>query len=468
MRKIIELTEGQDAIAWLLAQPELEDGCYGFVMRHRQYYLAGEPPIVLQAYIEVEAARAVALCVLPEAAAVKLGAPGSPLGLWCQNAAIACIDLKAPFTLSTVDIPKPWGREVWFTGIEQRGQCGVQDAHGRTLTLPWLLAFLPDWLGTGYPQAITLLKILDPLPEPVFGDLYFEMHEKKQEVYVVTRVDERAWPEGVGGIRFGFNQQKRSEFSSDDAFRKAYLAAVHAYRACRDEIDHKIDILRARDGVALDAAVPAAQTKAWQAELPEALKQQELRLRETLDSFAAVLPLKVGDVVKVPCFTPHSLLHGVTTVEFQTPVYERKILSFAQKVLTQPHWDTEAALEVVNLDAPENTPLPVLPAPAGCSREQVVAFDDFSVERWQLPRRARVELREVVACSGRAGNSANSYVLIMALHEGVSVGGRPIAPGQAALVPAALNDIILACDAPTAEQVTCLISIPGPSQSVAC
>ena len=37
--------------------------------------------------------------------------------------------------------------------------------------------------------------------------------------------------------------------------------------------------------------------------------------------------LRVGDVVTIPPGTPHSLLRGVTVVEFQTPVFERRILA---------------------------------------------------------------------------------------------------------------------------------------------
>src|SRR5690606_1152046 len=72
------------------------------------------------------------------------------------------------------------------------------------------------------------------------------------------------------------------------------------------------------------------------------------------------------------------------TVEFQTPVYERKILSFAQKVLTQSHWDTEAAIEQVSLDAPAPAHLPVAQEDENARWEQVAQFDDFEVLRLRI------------------------------------------------------------------------------------
>src|SRR5690606_9372855 len=124
--------------------------------------------------------------------------------------------------------------------------------------------------------------------------------------------------------------------------------------------------------------------------------------RQAMNDFAHVVPLKVGDVVKVDCLIPHGLQHGVRAVEFQTPVYERKILSFAQKVLTQNHWDTDKAVQLMRLDhgAVENLAV-VEKTPAFCL-EQVVAFDDFFVYRLTLKPKGKYRF----PCRG-------SYFLLM-------------------------------------------------------
>jgi len=248
-----------------------------------------------------------------------------------------------------------------------------------------------------------LLKILDPLPDEVLGDLYFEMHEAKQEVYVVTGINRQAWPDGEGGIRFGFNQELRSRFASDDAFKQAYLQAVKHYQQVRQQIDKMLDEKRVPDASLVD---------------------QEKDLREKMEGFIAIRKLKLGDVVTVPCYTPHSLQHGVRTVEFQTPVYERKILSFAQKVLTQNHWDTEQALQNVNLDLPQEPDRIVLDKTASLCRERVVQFDDFKVERVSLDNNAGF-----VSPHGH-------HRLILVVTGTVTVEGRELGVEQAQLLPA--------------------------------
>src|SRR5690625_4658233 len=37
----------------------------------------------------------------------------------------AWIDLAAPMTLAPVQVRKPWGKEIWHTGVEARGQASV-------------------------------------------------------------------------------------------------------------------------------------------------------------------------------------------------------------------------------------------------------------------------------------------------------------------------------------------------------
>jgi hypothetical protein len=170
---------------------------------------------------------------------------------------------------------------------------------------------------------LTLLKILDPSSTPVLGDLYFELHEEKREVYVVTHIDREAWPDGVGYIRYGFAPERVGQFANEAEFRSAYLAAVQAYESVRRALD----------------SLPEG------AEPDRELLALEPVLREGMNSFTGLRALRVGDVVEVPLLVPHALLHGVRTVEFQTPTYERKILSFAQKVLTQDHWDTTVGVE---------------------------------------------------------------------------------------------------------------------------
>ena len=332
-------------------------------------------------------------------------------------------NLQRALLLQPITIPKPWGCEIWYTGIEQRGVAEISDGVF-SVALPWLLALAPRRL-LGERKELILLKILDPLPQAVFGDLYFEMHQRKQEVYVVTAVDATAWPEGKGAIRFGFNNELRAQYDDDQRFISDYLAAVRAYRTLRKSIDQQLDNKRAAAGIDLVEPLAATTLQHWLAELPVALSQQEQTLRAAMERFTGMQPLAVGDVVKVPCLVPHSLQHGVRTVEFQTPVYERLILSFAQKVLTQSEWDTDAAASLLCMDPPPIEPFAVTAQGAGWLEQRIVEFDDFEVRRVTLQAQAT-----------RALSAAPDYSLLMVVGAGVQLDGVALAPDSAYLLPA--------------------------------
>ncbi|MFT3931352.1 MAG: hypothetical protein QM709_13755 [Spongiibacteraceae bacterium] len=343
---------------------------------------------------------------------------------------VTIFPLNGPMQLQPIAIPKPWGQEIWYTGIEKRGVAEIGEA-GRSVPLPWLLAVAPQRLLRGAQQPI-LLKILDPLPEPVFGDLYFELHRQKQEVYVVTAVDRSAWPDGVGAIRFGFDANRRHEFANDAEFVEAYLSAVRDYRVVRKQIDAQIDRFRHRENIGLNEPVSAATLARWLEEIDSELQKNEATLRTRMESFTALMPLRIGDVVKVPCLLPHSLQHGVRTVEFQTPVYERLILSFAQKVLTQTEWDTDEAAAVLQLDPEPPSKFPLLAQGEGWLVEQIVQFDDFEVRRISLQPQAQMQL-----------GHDHGYALGMVVGQVLELGGKPFDPDEAVLLPTHFGPLTL-------------------------
>lgn len=359
------------------------------------------------------------------------------------------LNFSAPLMLEPVHIPKPWGQEIWYTGIEARGQSRVS-AQSFSIPLPWVLALLPEYLSAGRERFINLLKVLDPLPDEVYGDLYFEMHEQKQEVYVVTHVDENAWPQGVGAMQFGFDQNKRSHFDNQEAFKQAYLLSVKNYEEVRRSVDDMLDQKRIASSIDLHAPVTANQLTQWLAELSQdathaSLLSREQQLRTVMNSFIAQLPLQVGDVVTVPCLTPHSLQHGVRVVEFQTQVYERLILSFAQKVLTQSHWDTERAVQKASLDSPPQKPLELLLSTPSARIERVCQFDDFEVRRMGIAANNHLKLK------------LQGYALVMVLQGKVDVNNAiSLGVGQASFVPACLGCVTFSA----IEDCLALVSLP--------
>ena len=259
------------------------------------------------------------------------------------------LELTRPLRLTPVFIPKPWGQEIWYTGIEARGMsrmgdtpmAWVLDIFGRRLT--------GDAADTGATPI--LLKILDPHPVENLGDLYFEMHQEKVEVYVITHLDAAAWGQGPGQIRYGFNQDALREAPSREAFLHTYLSAVEAYREVRTQLDALLDEMKCTAGMDPNQAISPATQLQWNKDLPQDLLAEEARRRDAMYAYTAVQDVAVGDVIQVQPCMPHSLQHGVRVVEFQTPHYERFILSFGQKVLTQPGWDTREALLLTNTQA---------------------------------------------------------------------------------------------------------------------
>lgn len=359
----------------------------------------------------------------------------------------AAINLSGPWMLDTVRIAKPWGAEVWYTGIEARGVCTVQGTP-----LPWLIALAgAHCLGNASPHVI-LLKILDPLPDAVYGDLYFEMHEHKTEVYVVTHVDRRAWPAGVGGIRFGFNQARLEQFVSLEGFKEAWLDSVNEYRTVRTEVDRAFDQFREQAGIGPHDVVSPALAEQWKRKLEPALNERERQCRQAMEAFTEMKPLEAGDVVRVPPFTPHSLQHGVRVVEFQTPHYERYILSFAQKVLTQDHWDTVEVIDKIDWYAPFDKTLVELEATSGWRLELVADFDAFEVRRLSID--ALGTFRMALPC----------YAIVMAIDSVIVANGCRLEPEQACLVPAAAEALELSA---AASGGLVLVATPKPVKPAA-
>jgi mannose-6-phosphate isomerase class I len=154
------------------------------------------------------------------------------------------------------------------------------------------------------------------------------------------------------------------------------------------------------------------------------LQTREAELRSQMDDYSHLRPLCPGDVVKVPLLTPHALQHGVRTVEFQTPVYERKILSFAQKVLTQDHWDTEEAVAQMQLEAVEEEAFDCLVNEDDLRVERIVDFSDFEVRRVCLAGGGSLDVEPLPL-----------YGLIMVVEGELEVAGSAFGPEQAFILP---------------------------------
>lgn len=369
---------------------------------------------------------------------------------YCHNHALPWLVMSDPWLLAPVHVPKPWGQEIWYTGIEARGQAGVL-GDGGSIPLAWMLELLSMRAGLLENSPPILLKTLDPLPDEVYGDLYFELHQEKQEVYVVTHIDRQAWPGGVGAIQLGFEAQARQDFKTENDFKQAYLKSVKDYERIRRLIDHKLDEKKTAEGFEVGQPNLSSQLVNWMSELSKAPENNNLfvrenELRQAMNRFVARYPLTVGDVVTVPKLVPHSLQHGVRVVEFQTPVYERKILSFGQKVLTQSHWDTAEALELADLDFAQLQAPELLELNSHLRIERIVNFDDFEVRR--------------ILLDGRYVFHEEIYSVMMVLQGQLTLAAagatKEVEAGQAVLLPKSKNGWLMS------NSASCLFLLASP------
>ena len=288
--------------------------------------------------------------------------PDSPLDAVAKNRAAVIVHPDLPLCLKVLNIPKPWGYESWYTGVEKRGVALVTDKWGKT-ELPYALNVFKQQMLADYPESLILLKTLNPVADDVIGDLYYEMHEEKWEVYVVTEIDKTAWPSGTGIIKAGLHPEKIEEYQKSygkewaeillDNFRKA----IGEYEIIRRQIDDSTG------------------------DISEEVLLQELELRQKASNFVGNCPVKIGDIVSFPVLQMHSLQHGIKVIEFQTPHYERLIVMFAQKVLTQNHWDTEEALKKMLLEVYKQPQLEILHKSSGLLVERFVDFPKFTADR---------------------------------------------------------------------------------------
>lgn len=305
-----------------------------------------------------------------------------------------CFFLGQPYVFEPAYIAKPWGQEIWFTGFEARGVSLIKPFGGENaIPLTWLFSILPNTLlGKNKTlKDLSLVKILDPLPDEVYGDLYYEMHTEKNEVYVVTEICSQA-----GRIKLGINPKKFKFFSNDTKkFKNCFLKAIKEYEKIRRKIDKLLDSFRVKNNIALNTPILSQTVREWMTNIPKDDVEQEKIKRKEMDDYCGFLELEVGDVVCVPTCIPHALQHGVKVIEFQTPTYERMIISFAQKVLTQDHWDTEHAFEKLKLFPPEKTTLQLLKNENGFCEELVCNFNEFKATRVKLNKSHLLSLEPI-------------------------------------------------------------------------
>ena len=106
-----------------------------------QYWLPDSPAISLSAaYLQWEGRLTVA--VTDQRLRDSGLAPAEQYAAWLAEHALASLEPGRVLQMQPLSIPKPWGQEIWYTGIEQRGISRFGDETAG-VPIPWLLPFLP-------------------------------------------------------------------------------------------------------------------------------------------------------------------------------------------------------------------------------------------------------------------------------------------------------------------------------------
>ena len=145
-----------------------------------------------------------------------------------------------------------------------------------------------------------------------------------------------------------------------------------------------------------------------------------MEAKKDMHAFTSIKEVQLGDVIRVPTWIPHSLQHGVRVVEFQTPTYERFIISFEQQVLTQDHWDSEYAIERMHLDTPIEPRL----ANQSTGIERLADFSSFSAIKVDFSQVNQFNL-----------SSTSSYAICLPIGAACSIGNLTVPSETACFIP---------------------------------
>jgi len=431
-----------------------EERCFALGFQCEQYFLPGTPKLSLLALIALQLQRGqirIRLSLLTLTPELReqveaLAARAGELEALAQRWSAPWLTLGEPMALAPLSVPRPWGREIRYTDVEPIGQASVKIGGG-LVPLHWLLALAPRRLAAGRQRDLIPLRQLRPWSHEPLGDLYFEVHERRSEVYLVTGVDESVWPGGQAAMRFGLNPQKRARYGDDQRFKADYLTAVKAYEKVRRAIDQRVERWSREQGLDISEPLRPPQYDAALDQIEPALLARELERRALMDSFCALRTVREGDVIRVPPGTPHSLLRGVEMIELQTSHRERQILSSNHKVSPREPWDTEEALRQLSMDTPAQHPPRSWQVAPGVQLERLAQLPGFSVLRLHLEAGASVPLRRIQSFVAQTGG-LHDYVLLSALRGQLHYGHSPQSPlrgGDVHLVPAQRDDLTLVC-----------------------
>ncbi|MGD2278654.1 MAG: hypothetical protein PVH45_01000 [Candidatus Omnitrophota bacterium] len=213
---------------------------------------------------------------------------------------------------------KVWGvggiGEYWY-GAETGGKSSLAKAGDETVPLVDIVSFAPeDFLGkevvARFGMKLPLVKILTPK-----GRLSVQFHDKKNELWVVTGIDE-ASARGEAKIVLGFHINAIRNYGANVGWR--YKEALEKYGSALNALIDLMEYKGHKDLLKEKGNVISAAREIDDAEVQKYLKDLNSSGYE-LESFYNYRPVKIGDVIPISSGTLHALGPGVEVVEPQIP-----------------------------------------------------------------------------------------------------------------------------------------------------
>ena len=339
-------------------------------------------------------------------------------------------------TCNPYDKPKIWGgivgedgeiygEHIWTSTVDGQ-ESGLVVAGLGSVSLREAIEHDPDgMLGpkvvNAYGKDTTIVKTLIPSSKHRIGRLSAQIHEKKDEMWIVTKIDDSI-PEHARHIIWGLNPEMVKRYKTRKAFLHYYEMALWRFTEHLRRINELLSLV----GELEMELAEAGDTLNF---LEEEKKREELGARRrvpfNLDTVLMILheaerdrnryysfrPVAVGDVIVIPRGTPHALMPGITVLEPQVggvdtwpledgsryPVrYPIELIGqLTEEQLEDPGLDTEGAevesikgvpktniFEIMHVEgAYEPSQFRVLSEDEGVKVEEVGVFPKLTVHR---------------------------------------------------------------------------------------
>ena len=356
-----------------------------------------------------------------------------------------------PIYLKPYAESKVWGvggiGEYWY-GAESGDKSSIAVIDGAGVPMAKIVESIPEEvLGkdvvASFGKALPLVKILTPK-----GRLSVQFHDAKNELWVVTGIDE-AMISGTPKIIIGFNEKMIQEYGDQvkDKYKVSLETYGHALNMLIAELEQSGQVFVLNE--TCDVIVAAKKLEEGNVIVSGLLKTL-LEAEKALDEFYNYVEVQIGDVIPVLQGTLHALGAGIEVVEPQIagPTQSLEDGSTYPVRYYFPGYPAEGAGKQLDLDRINEMNTTVWE-----TEEQVMVFSNDGAKIARLPGGFEDKGMEVDRITMNLDaeleyNTIKSYHILTVIHGSATViiSGknhdipRAVPGGEMLLIPASVGD----------------------------